>query len=68
MAPNAHSRLGASKAARWMACPGSVAACEGLPDSSSAYADEGTAAHQHVEDALAVVRVAQQRREHFAPV
>lgn len=28
-----------------MTCPGSVALCKDLPDSSSKYADEGTAAH-----------------------
>lgn len=35
-----------SAAERWMTCPGSVKACLGLPDSSSKYADEGTAAHE----------------------
>ena len=28
-----------------MTCTGSIAMCEGEPDSTSAYADEGTAAH-----------------------
>ena len=41
----AHSTLGASSAERWMACPGSVAATSGLPDTSSAFAHEGTCAH-----------------------
>lgn len=36
----------ASAAARWLACPGSVKLCEGLPDESSAYAEEGTKAHE----------------------
>ena len=36
----------ASSAARWMACPGSVKLCDGLPDESSAYAAEGTLAHE----------------------
>jgi hypothetical protein len=35
----------ASSAARWMACPGSVKLCDGLPDEGSAYAEEGTLAH-----------------------
>lgn len=41
----AHSELSPSGADRWSRCPGSVALCRGLPDSSSRYADEGTAAH-----------------------
>lgn len=36
----------ASAAARWMACPGSVKLCDGLPDEGSAYAEEGTLAHE----------------------
>jgi hypothetical protein len=41
----AHAELSPSSAVRWMSCPGSVAACRGLPDTSSKYADEGTDAH-----------------------
>lgn len=41
----AHSKLSASGAEKWMRCPGSIAMSEGLPDASSAAADEGTAAH-----------------------
>lgn len=40
-----HAKLSASGASRWMRCPGSVAAEEGLPDSSSPAALEGTKAH-----------------------
>ena len=40
-----HSKLSASGAEKWMRCPGSIAMSEGLPDTSSAAADEGTAAH-----------------------
>ena len=41
-----------SAAERWMTCPGSVAACLDAPDSSSKYADEGTAAHELAERIL----------------
>ena len=41
----AHSKLSASGAEKWMRCSGSIAMSEGLPDTSSAAADEGTAAH-----------------------
>lgn len=40
-----HSVLAPSKAARWMTCAGSVPACRDIPETSSIYADEGTAAH-----------------------
>lgn len=43
----AHARyFQASSAARWMSCPASVRLSDGLPDESSAYADEGTLAHE----------------------
>lgn len=42
----AHAQLSPSSAARWMACPGSVALSRDIPNTSSAYADEGTAAHE----------------------
>lgn len=41
----AHSKLGASSAHRWMACPGSVRLSVGLESRSSIYAAEGSAAH-----------------------
>ena len=41
----AHARLSPSAAHRWQHCPGSVALESALPESSSTYADEGTAAH-----------------------
>jgi hypothetical protein len=52
MPPKTHADLGASKADRWMHCPGSVSAESGLPDVSSPYALEGTAAHALAERAL----------------
>jgi hypothetical protein len=42
----AHSKIGASSMERWMNCPGSVRLSEGMPSISSAYADEGTLAHE----------------------
>lgn len=45
-------RFSPSAAERWMTCPGSVEACLGLPNDSSAYADEGTAAHYMGEQIL----------------
>lgn len=41
-----HAQLSPSSAARWMACPGSVALSLDIPNTSSVYADEGTAAHE----------------------
>jgi hypothetical protein len=48
----AHAKLGASSAHRWLNCPGSVKAEEGFKDKGSAFAAEGTAAHELSELAL----------------
>lgn len=48
----AHSIIGPSGAYRWMRCPGSVQRCKGLPNISSPFAAEGTAAHALGELAL----------------
>jgi hypothetical protein len=48
----AHSSIGASSAYRWMRCAGSVVLSEGVPNRSSEYALEGTAAHQLAETCL----------------
>ncbi len=40
-----HSLLSPSTAHRWLECPGSVALCQGVEDTPSKYADEGTIAH-----------------------
>lgn len=45
-AERAHAALGASACSRWWNCPGSIRLSEGLPSTSSVYADEGTAAHE----------------------
>lgn len=42
---SAHARLSASGAHRWLVCPGSVELESRYPDQRSAYADEGTIAH-----------------------
>jgi hypothetical protein len=50
---SAHAILGASSAARWIACPGSIKLIDTIPvalrDKSSRAAAEGTAAHQVAE-------------------
>lgn len=47
-----HSKYSASGAERWLACPASANISEGLPDKSSVYSLEGTAAHEVLEDML----------------
>lgn len=46
MTEKTHSRFAPSAAHRWLACPGSLAMEHDLPDTSSAFTDEGTAAHE----------------------
>lgn len=50
--PNTHSILGASSSHRWLACPGSIRMSEGIPKTTSIYAQEGTAAHTLAEMCL----------------
>lgn len=45
-APDKHALLSPSSAHRWMACPASVVLERLVPNRSSKYADEGTAAHE----------------------
>ncbi len=47
-----HSVLGASNAARWMACPGSVKLSEGIENVPSQYAVEGSLAHSVAEERI----------------
>jgi hypothetical protein len=48
-----HSKLGASGMYRWSACPGSVKLCETVPPAvESAYAAEGTKAHEYAAGIL----------------
>jgi len=49
MASNGHAKLSPSSAERWMTCPGSVILSDGMPESTSEYADEGTHAHAFAE-------------------
>lgn len=50
---SSHSAIGASGAKRWMACPASIALSQDLPEApSSAYAEEGTLAHELAENML----------------
>ena len=53
-----HARLfSASASPRWMACPASAKACEGLEDVSSTYAEDGTKAHELAASALQGIRI-----------
>lgn len=54
MSGKKHSILGASGAHRWLICPGSIRVSAGMPNISSEYAMEGTAAHQLAEGCLRV--------------
>lgn len=47
-----HAKLSPSASDRWMVCPGSVVLCDGLPEKSSPYAEEGTEAHWVAEQIL----------------
>lgn len=49
MPPIKHALLGASSAARWIACTPSARATENLPDEETKYAVEGTRAHELCE-------------------
>lgn len=47
-----HALLSPSAAEKWMGCPGSLLLEKGEPDTSSEYADEGTAAHFLASESL----------------
>jgi len=48
-APRGHDPYSASKASRWMACPGCVNFCQGMPDTSGKAAERGTRIHTYAE-------------------
>lgn len=52
MAERAHAKLSASGAHRWMPCPGSVRLEENFPDTTSEFAEYGTAGHDLGETCL----------------
>jgi hypothetical protein len=62
IADSAHSPLGPSSASRWINCSASVKATADIPNESSVYAMEGTAAHGVAEECDRL----QVRAEHFA--
>lgn len=47
-----HSKLSASAAKRWLACPGSITLSDGKPDNTSEYAAWGSVAHKVADKAL----------------
>jgi hypothetical protein len=53
----AHAKLGASNAHRWLNCPGSVSAEDGIPNTSSPFAEEGTTAHELAEQVLGMAHL-----------
>lgn len=50
--PSRHAKLSASGASKWIASPPTLWLEEGLPDTTSPYAEEGTLAHSIVEAKL----------------
>jgi hypothetical protein len=62
IADSLHSSLGPSSASRWINCAASVKATADIPNESSVYAMEGTAAHGVAEECDRL----QVRAEHFA--
>jgi hypothetical protein len=47
-----HAKFSFSAAHRWMACPGSIVACENIPNTSSWQAEKGTRLHAVAADVL----------------
>jgi hypothetical protein len=53
--PGVHALLSASASSRWLACPPSARLTQDAPDSTSAYAEEGTRAHALAEKTLKLI-------------
>jgi hypothetical protein len=51
-AQRGHAKLSPSASKRWMACPGSIRMSASFPNTSSRFADEGTAAHELAQQCL----------------
>jgi len=47
-----HAKLSASSSDRWLACPGSIRLSEGVEQTTSVYAEEGTRAHELAAEIL----------------
>ena len=56
MAEKKHAVLSPSSSQRWLMCPASVALSKGMPNESSAFAQEGTIAHEFAEQAALLVK------------
>lgn len=64
MSDKKHAVLSPSSSSRWLACPASVALSKGIPNESSAFAEEGTRAHEYAESAALLVRAGTYAPDH----
>lgn len=60
-----HFRLAPSSAERWLTCPGSLKACEGLPDDAGLAAQIGSLGHAMVEAELTGTTLADEDQAFF---
>jgi len=59
-----HAKLSPSGSATWLNCPAAPRICEGLPEETSPYAEEGTRAHAQAESMLKGVEGPHQEHGH----